>query len=57
MGHLLNVIEYSTSYSPANKSLLFEKQTYKGSINGGAIPDTVDCIELKFSNLLIKNNC
>jgi hypothetical protein len=57
MEHLLSVIEFSDSYSQANEKLDWTKQAYKGSVAGMAIPDTVDCLELKFNNLLIKNNC
>ena len=57
MENLLQVIEFSSSVSQADQVLSWTKKTYKGSVAGQSIQDTVDCIELKFTNLLIKNNC
>jgi hypothetical protein len=57
MQHLLTAIENSDSYSEANEKIEWEQKIYKGTVAGQSIENTVDCIELKFSNLLIKNNC
>lgn len=57
MQHLLTAIEYSDTYSQANEKLIWSKKTYKGTVAGQSIENTVDCIELKFQNLRIKNNC
>lgn len=57
MEKLLQVIEFSSSVSQANENLNYTKKTYKGTVAGQSIQDTVDCIELKFQNLRIKNKC
>jgi hypothetical protein len=57
MEKLLQVIEFSSSVSQANENLNYTKKTYKGTVAGQSIQGTVDCIELKFQNLRIKNKC
>lgn len=57
MDILLSTINFDSSTSQANETLIYTKKTYKGQVAGQSIQDTVDCIELKFSNLLIKNKC
>lgn len=57
MEYLITVIEISDTYSQANEQLTWSKKTYKGTVAGQSIENTVDCIELKLSNLLIKNKC
>lgn len=57
MEKLLQVIEFSSSVSQADNILSWTKKTYKGMVANQSIQDTVDCIELRFQNLLIKNNC
>jgi hypothetical protein len=55
---LLNVIKYSNNISPANIATTLTENIFKGQIsNDLKISDTVDCVRLKFSELLIKKQC
>ena len=53
---LISVIENSEHTSQANELVTPDFNIYKGTVAGQRVQETVDCIELKFTNLRIKTN-